>query len=228
MTEAEWLACVDPMPMLEFLRGKASDRKLRLFACACCHRVGNHLWSGSIGQEAILTAEKYADGMATLEELDACRRLIESQLKLYPSEPVYDASYWACGRNIQEKVEGSAFYAANRSTWSIDQSADDYDARCEKRRNEELAAQASFLHNIFGPLPFHFVHLEPSWLTWNDGTIPKLAQAIYEERAFDHLPILADALEEAGCTNEDILGHCRSGGEHVRGCWVVDSLLGKS
>ncbi len=63
---------------------------------------------------------------------------------------------------------------------------------------------------------------------WNDATIPKVAQAIYDDRAFDRLPILADALEDAGCDNADLLTHCRSGGEHVRGCWVVDLLLGKS
>ena len=58
--------------------------------------------------------------------------------------------------------------------------------------------------------------------------MPKLAQAIYDARAFDRMPQLADALEAAGCDNRDILDHCRSGGEHVRGCWVVDLLLGKS
>lgn len=66
-----------------------------------------------------------------------------------------------------------------------------------------------------------------SWLASNNGTVVKLAQAIYDERAFDRLPILADALEDAGCTNQDILAHCRGGGEHSRGCWVVDLLLGK-
>jgi hypothetical protein len=71
------------------------------------------------------------------------------------------------------------------------------------------------------------VTITPAWAAWNDGTIPKLAQAIYEERAFDRLPILADALEEAGCDNADILAHCRQPGPHVRGCWVVDLLVGK-
>jgi hypothetical protein len=61
----------------------------------------------------------------------------------------------------------------------------------------------------------------------NNAAIPKLAQPIYDERAFDRLPLLADALVAAGCTNEEILAHCRSGGEHVRGCWVVDLILGK-
>jgi hypothetical protein len=91
----------------------------------------------------------------------------------------------------------------------------------------ELKHQADLLRCIFGPLPFRPVVIDPSWLTWNGGTIPKLAEAIYDERRFGDLPILADALEEAGCTDADTLAHCRSGGEHVRGCWVVDLLLGR-
>jgi hypothetical protein len=63
--------------------------------------------------------------------------------------------------------------------------------------------------------------------SWSDGIVPKLGQAIYAERRFNHLPILADAFEEAGCTNAGILNHCRLPGEHVRGCWVIDLILGK-
>jgi hypothetical protein len=68
---------------------------------------------------------------------------------------------------------------------------------------------------------------EAAWLDWSGGAVRKLARAIYEEDAFDHLPILADMLEEAGCTQADILSHLREPGEHVRGCWVLDCLLGK-
>jgi hypothetical protein len=70
--------------------------------------------------------------------------------------------------------------------------------------------------------------INPIWLRWNDGTVVKLAQSIYDERRFTDLPILADALEDAGCADADILAHCRGPGPHVRGCWVVDLLLGKS
>jgi len=72
--------------------------------------------------------------------------------------------------------------------------------------------------------PLRPITINLSWLT---STVVALAQAIYDDRAFDRMPILADALEDAGCTNQDILAHCRSGGEHVRGCWVVDLLLAK-
>lgn len=81
--------------------------------------------------------------------------------------------------------------------------------------------------DIFGN-PFRPVNIDPAWLAWNNGTVVKLAQAIYDERAFNRMPILAEALEEAGCTDAGILEHCRSGGGHARGCWVVDLLLGRS
>jgi hypothetical protein len=65
-------------------------------------------------------------------------------------------------------------------------------------------------------------------LAWNDATVARLAAAIYDDRAFDRLPVLADALEEAGCDDAQILGHLRSRGAHVLGCWAVDAVLGKS
>ncbi|HEY1378110.1 MAG TPA: hypothetical protein VGF55_15015 [Gemmataceae bacterium] len=84
------------------------------------------------------------------------------------------------------------------------------------------------LHDVIGPLPFRPVAVDPAWLAWNHGTVPAIARRVYDERAFHDLPILADALEDAGCTDADILAHCRQGGEHVRGCWVVDLILGKA
>ncbi len=79
------------------------------------------------------------------------------------------------------------------------------------------------LQDIFGN-PFHKPSLDPAWLAWDNGLVRKLAQAIYDERAFERLPILADALEDAGCADADLLNHCRQPGMHVRGCWVIDLL----
>jgi hypothetical protein len=92
----------------------------------------------------------------------------------------------------------------------------------------ERWARSKLLRDIFGPLPFRPILLDLAWLTWNNGTVRRLAQTICDERAFDRMLILADALEEAGCDNADILNHCRQPGEHVRGCWVVDLILGKT
>jgi hypothetical protein len=91
----------------------------------------------------------------------------------------------------------------------------------------ERGRVSGLLRDVFGN-PFRRVTVDPPWLTWNDGTVVKLAQGIYDERSFDRLPVMADALEEAGCHNADILGHCRQPGPHVRGCWIVDLLTGRN
>jgi hypothetical protein len=90
-------------------------------------------------------------------------------------------------------------------------------------RQEEVSKQSNLLRDIIGN-PFRPVNADPRWIT---DSVLFLAQAIYADRSFDRLPILADALEEAGCADTAILGHCRQAGDHVRGCWVVDRLLGK-
>jgi hypothetical protein len=93
--------------------------------------------------------------------------------------------------------------------------------------------QAAFLRDLFGN-PFRMVSINPVWLLrgsgrpWERGPVAELAQTIYDKRAFERLPVLADALEEAGCCDEDILRHLRNTEPHVRGCWVIDLLLGKS
>ena len=88
---------------------------------------------------------------------------------------------------------------------------------------EVRSDQTSVLREICGN-PFRAATISPLWLTSN---VVDLALAIYDERASDRLPILADALMDAGCDSADILAHCRSSGPHVRGCWVIDLILGK-
>jgi len=88
----------------------------------------------------------------------------------------------------------------------------------------EAKAQTAMVRDIIR-YPAPRVSMVTAWFT---GNVTGLAETIYAERAFDRMPILADALEDAGCTNEEILTHCRGGGEHVRGCWVVDVILGKT
>lgn len=87
--------------------------------------------------------------------------------------------------------------------------------------------QTKLLRDIFGPLPFRAITIDSASLSWHGGLLVSMAQQMYDSRDFTDMPILADALEEAGCTEPDILLHCRKPGEHVRGCWVVDLFLGK-
>src|SRR5205823_1895314 len=91
----------------------------------------------------------------------------------------------------------------------------------------EEAAQCRLLGDIVGPLSAAGLVIDPVWLAANDGAAGLLARGVYEQQAFDDLPILADALEDAGCTAELILEHLRGPGPHTRGCWVVDRLLGR-
>jgi hypothetical protein len=87
----------------------------------------------------------------------------------------------------------------------------------------EEQAQCAILRDMF-PKPFGSVTFSPCWRT---DVVLALASQMYESRDFSAMPILADALQDAGCENEDILNHCRSEGVHVRGCWVIDLSLGK-
>jgi hypothetical protein len=218
MTEAEWLACADPTSMLEFLRGKASDRKLRLFAGACCRRIW-HLYQDRRGKVAVETAERYADGLATEEELREAMRLASvADRKAWGGQMELVAAQWAaCGNKLADA-------AGHASSWAL---ADDTDG--------ERGTHASLLRCMFGN-PFRpSPPLPPAALAWNDRLVPRLAQAIYEERKMPEgtlhtgrLAVLADALLDAGCEDEALIQHCREPGVHVRGCWAVDLILGKS
>ena len=220
MTESEWQACTDPLPMLEFLKGRGSHRKLRLFAVACCRQGWRRLTNPSL-RLAVETAEEYADNRASLEELTKARAAAWSVNQSRQSHAMVAAratvreAAWAAAREAQQQMIQHVWKHVERN-WTI--------APEEKKAAQQR--QADVLRCIFGTPNCHR-EVNPDWLTWNDATVVRLAETIYEERSFDCLPILADALEEASCTDPDILNHCRRLGEHVRGCWVVDLILGK-
>jgi hypothetical protein len=213
MTEAEWLACEDPQPMLEFLRGKVSDRKLRLFACGCCRRVEQFL--GEDSNRDVQVAEKFADGLASEDELWRAHANYAAD-----EDPALDAA--ADSDAFPYTAAHAAYKAACIAAhqWKPIR----YDPAFQERMTREQKVHCKLLCCIFGPLPFRSIALDPSWLT---PAVTSLATAIYQERAFDRLPILADALEDAGCGNQEVLSHLRSGGEHCRGCWPLDLVLGK-
>jgi hypothetical protein len=191
MTEAEWLACKDPLRMLLGLRDRAGDRKMRLFAVACCRLMDRR--GNTSGLAALELAERVADGLLPLAEAQKfegpIRRLLADSRSLDPA-PFY--------------IYTALWFTQDTRPWAgID--------------------RVALLRDIFGN-PFRPVSFD---LTWRTPTARKLAQAVYDTRRFEDLPILADALEEAGCTDAEVLAHCRGGGDHVRGCWVVDLVLGR-
>jgi hypothetical protein len=202
MTEAEWLACTDPRPMLEFLRGKATERKLRLTLCGWSRL--NWKWLPEQSRSAVELAELYAEGLAG----EADREAADVKLWLDTQERHTNFRHWLARLTLVQNLD---LWATAHESASVNPRGRD--------------GQVSVMKDLFNP--FRPVTLGPAWLAWNGGTVPKLAQAIYDERAYDRLPILADALEEAGCNNADIVSHLRGPGPHVRGCWALDLILGK-
>jgi hypothetical protein len=208
VTELEWLGCADPQEMVRYLYGKASERKLRLFGCACCRCVW-HLLAEEVFRNAVEVAERFADGAASKKELAEAKKV----------------SGVAIERLVVRGVTGSplrALGAAWSTTCTPVEPAATYPI-CVFRSDDHQKQQVSLLRCIFGN-PFRPVTLDPAWLI---PTVTTLARIVYDDRAFDQMPDLADALEAAGCTHEEILVHSREPRDHARGCWVVDLLLGK-
>jgi hypothetical protein len=212
MTEAQWLCCADPEPMLCVLGGKANERKLRLFAVACCRRIPE-VTTYHLARETLEVAERYADGLATQAELQQA------------AEAAREAAKVVRGARRIAVLAAAAICPIPELRCPF---VECIHLVCKRAGNgasrAERATLAGLLRDVLGNHPFHPVIVSPHYLTWNEGIIPKLARGIYEDRAFDRLPILADALEEAGCTGRRLLDHCRSSGPHVAGCWVVDLL----
>jgi hypothetical protein len=220
MTEREWLEATDPQAMLEWLRrkGKASERKLRLFACACCRHIW-HLLTDERSRRAVEVAEEYADGRVNDEQLRAVSR---------------EAGSVGVGFGVQCSPANAAHFAALPGQVFADRCAM-FAARAAAHSAAEHASQTLFLRDLFDS-PFRpLTPLAPPLLDTNGGVIRWLAQAAYDERLLpeEHLEparlaVLADALEEGGCATTEILAHLRSSGPHVRGCWCLDLLLEKA
>jgi hypothetical protein len=214
MTEAEWTNGNDPQEMLEFLQtcGQLSDRKGRLFAVGCCRR--SRAVKRNDCRRAIEIAEQYADGKAPRKSLRAIYAYAEAN---------------GLPGSARATVEPEADLAA-RNTAIL--AAHEVAARAGvpdhfEALKWEFAAQAALLRELFHPLPPQ-PPLPRSLFEWGNGTPVRLAAALYEERRWDDLPVLADALEEAGCTDAALLGHFRGPGPHCRGCFALDIVLGKS
>ena len=266
MNESDWLKCSDPTPMLEYLRGKVSERKIRLFAVACCRRIW-HLLTDERSRNAVEVAEQFADGTVHPADLFDAHLLAGAVVELHretvpPLEWPHDYVNWLDARADASAAAMAAERTSARFPIGISQAeheaamlppsqyqqgadtAHSYAIRAvvhsnaprqagvSGRRgtpertaatNSEASAQARLIDEIFGN-PFCPVALDPTWLS---STVLALAQGIYDEIAFDRMPILADALQDAGCEQDTILNHLRGDGPHTKGCWAVDLLTGR-
>jgi hypothetical protein len=220
--EHDWFAALSVIPLRDWCRNhlKRDRRKHRLFACACCRRLWDHL-PDERSRKAIEASEAYADGKIDKKALTQARRAATRASSVAPKSPLYTGSGWA--------AEDAAQMLAN-------QGFTDVFVACTARAlfatmhlglrslAEEEAEQAKLLRDVFGN-PFRPVAFDPAWRT---ETVVAMAETLYESRDFSAMPILADALQDAGCDSDDVLNHCRNESQpHTRGCWVVDLVLGK-
>jgi hypothetical protein len=216
MTEAEWLACTSPQSMLAFVRDKARERQLRLFAAACFGRL-TRLLPDARQRRGIAVLEQWADGDASRPAVRRMATEVRHAIPLvfFEGTPPGDDPHFI---GLMLYREFCSRLVAEHAVTALAGLAD-----AARERHE----QARLMRDIFGPRPFRPVRLDPLCQSWNHATVPAIARHVYDDRAFHDLPLLADALEDAGCCDPDILAHCRGDGPHVRGCWVVDLLLGK-
>ncbi len=204
MTEAEWLACTDPRRMIQRLRARAVPRKLQLFLCACFRQVG--FASQDCSAQAVETTEAFVEGAVCEVALDAAWKRASLPSCLEPQRMARDI--------------------ARMSRWLVPLVAWRVRRMRGAAADDEMSPQCFLLRDIFGN-PFRPITLNAAWLSWNDSIVVKVAKGIYDQRAFDRLPILADALEEAGCDDHAILDHCRQSGVHVRGRAIASYFLEK-
>jgi len=199
MTEQEWLKCTGPHRMLEFLRDKVTDRKLRLFACACCRRIW-HLLTDVRSQRTVELVERFADKLTTRKELvasqaDAMRAVQAVRVAGRNAKEAARTVWRAAAVSARKAASGAARGVVVAASWKAIMAqlpfpdTLDFDARLEARRawghavhaatEGERAAQTSILRDLIGPFPFRPVAINPVWLTWNDSTVQKIAQGIW-------------------------------------------------
>lgn len=245
MDETRWLTAATPLQLLghtrrglRATRTKAGRRKLRLFGCACARRVWPALRPE---QQAIVeTAERAADGRAKPADVErawaatqqwiipAVAGLFRTLLGRLLGQPQPAPELVLSPPAQPNTVATLLLLIARREAWATvyagrAAASPDLNAVRGNKPAAEKRFQADLVRCLFGN-PFRPTTFDPRWRT---STAVGLARAVYAEHAFDRLPILADALEEAGCDDEQVLRHCREAVAHARGCWVVDRVLGK-
>ena len=200
-------------------RTKSGRRKLRLLACGCCRLIWPHLQDPRL-RNAVEMAERFADGQAKAAELQAAgtaATIFEGGMVLSEHDPRAQANT-AVALAVSTTATKPYSAAFGMTVFPLPL------AGYRGSEKEANALLCDLLRDIFGN-PFRPVTFSPSWRT---DTAVALARGMYEAREFGAMPILADALQDAGCDNDDILNHCRDARQtHVRGCWVTDLVLGK-
>jgi hypothetical protein len=232
MTEVEWFKRDDAAGLVWHLnsahkvaRTKVGKRKLRLFCCACVRQIGDLIRQEET-RAAVEVGERFANSAATAAELEAARSAsfhADQKLARAVGTEAGNAVLYATAKSLTEKVlKRCTMYACLARFHALVPNHRGPVSPLSPEYSAAARAQADALRDIFGN-PFHPVAFAPEWRT---TTAVSLARQMYEARDFSALPILADALQDAGCTSTEILNHCRDPEQvHVRGCWVCDLVL---
>jgi hypothetical protein len=220
MTEAEWLTCGNPGRMLYILApSTATERKLRLLAVGCIARV-ERLAADPNLSTVLEAAERYADGAASRATFLSAAAAV-SGWELTDSEPQardrLGSERWAV------QLWAAAFHNKD-AYWGVTQHCTGAIARRGLEDHALAQTHADLVRDLFGN-PFRRALLPP---IWKIQLAVAIAESVHEERNFGLMPVLADALEDAGCSDPIVLDHCRGPGPHARGCWMLDLLLRKA
>jgi hypothetical protein len=246
MTEAEWFSHQSAAELLEFACGRASERKYRLALCGLARSVW-HLLYDDASRESVEVAERYVEGVASQDDLFSAEWAAEVPifgndydgnwrrfepgttperiLRLVTLGVLSDAGPNPLNEVVDETARTHVSDAASIAMYcsAYYTAGNTGNVVRHLRRSPELWS-ADHIRCVFGN-PFCPVTFDSAWRT---EAVVGLARGMYESRDFSPMPVLADALEDAGCADPDVLTHCRGPGSHVRGCWVVDLILGKA
>jgi hypothetical protein len=216
VTEAEWLTCDNPEVMFELFRRTASVRKSRRFAAECFWRLVRVL-PDPRQRRAIEVLEEWAEGTITQRARAEAARGARVACYEFPSRIGIEVQLREDDLHFVGLMLYRELVSSSPANHAISAPGGLIDGATEQ------VQQAELIRDIFGN-PFRPVEFSAEWRT---DTAVVLARQMYESREFGAMPILADALQDAGCDSEDVLNHCRGAGPHVRGCWVVDAVLEK-
>lgn len=232
MDESEWLKSENPEQMLAQLQNRIPWRKQHLLACACVRLVWHHLSDARL-RALVELSEEFADGRATVQELvQAAAPFFEitrvpfEKLLIDPSLAANVAAYVVGQQHISMHIDRVLKLTQTSAVPCIERGSSDGPGQPDLGAQRVHACRvADLLRDIAGN-PFQCFSLHSDWLAWDGGIVRRLAETMYEERRYQDLPVLADALEEAGCDEPDILDHLRGRGAHARGCWALDLARG--
>jgi hypothetical protein len=234
LTEEEWSTAVDPWRLLlrQWPR-KTTDRKFALFAVACWRQIWNLINEES--RRAIEALEEFADLAPERQRPEDWEAIRDAVCPLAEIGAESEQAGWNPERAAREATSLVTWLVLSPAESSIleqvryefEGAALDSGEAVSSAWRARACAHCELLRHVVGD-PFHHPPVVPSHcLEWNGGTVPAIALGIYRDRVFGEMPILADALEDAGCTDAQILDHCRAGGDHMRGCWALDLVLGR-